>query len=200
MKLISLSASLLVATLLVSAKATPVASKTTAPLAALPTISMTGEKVDIAAQKGWRVVYFWSQDCPCVRDCERLSLVHLAEKYKDKVKFYAVESNAPDLAGNRQALEANIAIHHLPYPVLLDPNHAVADALQAASTPQTFLINPDNKIVFQGAPDDSLDFKSRTGRPGITRAYLADALSQSLAGQPLQMPLVKSVGCGIVRD
>lgn len=180
--------------------AVPLTAPALMTVTSLPTVSATGEKMDIAAQKGWRVVYFWSADCPCVRDCERLSLVRLAEKYQGKVAFYAVESNAPDLAGNRQVLMANIAIHHLPYPVLLDPNHNVADALKAVSTPQTFLISPDNKIVFQGAPDDSLEFKSRTGRPGITRAYLAEALSQSLAGLTVQMPLVKSVGCGIVRN
>ena len=189
------------ALLLVSATLAPaVAAPLTATIPSLPVVSVTGDKVDIAAQKGWRVIYFWSADCPCVRDCERLSLVHLAEKYQDKVAFYAVESNATDLAGDRQALMANISIHHLPYPVLLDMNHVIADALKAVSTPQTFLISPDNKIVFQGAPDDSLEFKSRTGRPGITKAFLADALSQSLAGLPVQMPLVKSVGCGIVRN
>ena len=197
---ISTYALLLVSATLAPAAAGPLTAQASFTISALPAVSVTGDKVDIAAQKGWRVVYFWSADCPCVRDCERLSLVHLAEKYQDKVAFYAVESNVPDLAGDRQVLMANIGIHHLPYPVLLDINHVIADALKAVSTPQTFLISPDNKIVFQGAPDDSLEFKSRTGRPGITKAYLADALSQSLSGQPVQVPLVKSAGCGIVRN
>lgn len=169
-------------------------------ISALPAVTLSGEKQDLAVEKGWRVVYFWSQDCPCVRDCERLSLVHLAEKYKGKVHFFAVASNGPDIDGNRQALAANIAIHQLPYPVLLDPGHAVADALKANSTPQTFLLNPENKIVFQGAPDDSLEYKARTGRPGITRAYLADALAQALCGKPVAEPFVRSLGCGIVRN
>ena len=194
-----LAALLLSAALIHPVEAAPLATPSALTVFTLPAVSLSGQTVDVAAQKGWRVVYFWSQDCPCVRDCERLSLVHLAEKYRGKVAFYAVESNGPDMAGNRQALAANIAIHHLPYPVLLDPTHSIADTLKAVSTPQTFLLNPNNQVVFQGAPDDSLEFKARTGRPGMTHAYLADALVQALAGKPVSQPVVKSLGCGIVR-
>jgi len=179
-------------------KTTPVPTPLT--VSNLPLLSLTGEKTDIAQQKGWRVLYFWSQECPCVRDCERLSLVPLSKKYLGKVAFYAIESNTPDITGNRQVLTANIAIHHLPYAVLLDPGHVVADLLKAASTPQTFLINPDNQVVFQGAPDDAPEFKALTGRPGISHAYLADALEQSLSGKPVLRPVVKTLGCGIVRE
>ncbi len=169
------------------------------PVTTLPAVTLSGQPVDIGKQTGWRVVYFWSATCPCVRDCERLSLVPLAERYKGRVTFYAIESGHADLAGDRRALTENAALHHLPYSVLLDPCHAVADALRARSTPQTYLIDPAGRIVFQGAPDDSWEFKNRTGQSGMSRAYLADALTQALAGRPIARPFVLNMGCGIDR-
>lgn len=169
------------------------------PVTTLPAVTLSGQPVDIGTQKGWRVVYFWSATCPCVRDCERLTLIPLANRHKGRVSFYAVESGRLDLTGDRLALAENAALHHLPYPVLLDPSRAVADALHAVSTPQTFLLDPMGRIVFQGAPDDSWEFKNRTGRAGMTRAYLADALAQALAGRPIARPFVLNLGCGIDR-
>ena len=166
----------------------------------LKAMTTAGKTIDMGAVPGWRVVYFWSTDCPCVRDCERLSLVPLAHKYKGQVTFFAVASNATDLAADRTGLISNIGLHHLPYPVLLDPHHAVADALEAKVTPQAFLIAPDGHVVFQGAPDDSWEYKARTGQPGLTQRYLADALTAALAGKPVARPFVKSFGCGIARD
>lgn len=169
------------------------------PVTTLPAVTLSGQAIDIGKQTGWRVVYFWSATCPCVRDCERLSLIPLAECYKGRVTFYAVESGHFDLAGDRKALIENAALHHLPYPVLLDPRHAVADVLHAVSTPQTYLVDPAGRIVFQGAPDDSWDYKNRTGQSGMTHAYLADALTQALAGRPVARPYVLNMGCGIDR-
>ena len=177
----------------------PTAAK---PPRALPATDLDGKALDLAARKGWKVIYFWSVDCPCVRDCEQLSLIPLARKYARRVAFYAVAANRLDLAEARADhpnFLGNVETHGLPYAVVLDPKGAVAASLGAAVTPQTFLIDPTGRILFNGSPDDSWTVKNRTGRPGVTQAYLADALDEALSGRAVSRPHVKSLGCGISR-
>ena len=97
-----------------------------APLRTLPVLTDNGKMLDIAQHPGWRVIYFWSGECPCVAACENLTFLPLAKQYAGKVSFYAVVSGGYDLS--RPAAETNreIAEHHLPYPVVLDPQHKVA--------------------------------------------------------------------------
>jgi peroxiredoxin len=117
-----------------------------------------GKTVNLSAVPGWRVVYFWGASCPCVTACERYSLVPLAEKYQGRVAFFAVASDGWDLTMPRPKLLAQIASHHLPYPVLLDTQHTIAQTLHAKVTPQTFVLDPQGRVVFHGMPDDSRRF------------------------------------------
>jgi hypothetical protein len=154
-----------------------------------------GNKPDFPSLPTWRVVYFWSANCPCVTACENYSLIPLAIKYKGKVEFYAVVSGSYDLAqGN--ALKKSIAARKLPYPVLLDKDHSIAKALNAKVTPQTFVIDPQGRVVFSGMPDDSRRFLA-TKAGGVKHSYLADALRQALAGKPVAKPWVENEGCVI---
>lgn len=166
---------------------------------ALPAKTLGGAAVDIAARPGWRVIYFWSGACPCVTSCERYSFVPLAKKYKGKVSFFAVASCGYDLKQPRARLKGTIASHRLPFSVLLDPSHKVVQALGAKVTPQAFLLDPAGRVVFSGMPDDSRRYLDETGKAGVTRGYLARALSQVLAGKPVTQPQVKDEGCIIAR-
>lgn len=164
-------------------------------VASLSATNLDGAPIDLAARPGWRVVYFWSGACPCVTACERYSFVPLAKKYKGKVSFFAVASCGYDLHQTRPKLRQTIAARHLPFPVLLDPSHKVAQALGAKVTPQAFLLDPEGRVVFSGMPDDSRRYLDETGKAGVSRGYLARALSQALAGKPITQPQVKDAGC-----
>lgn len=181
--------------------ALPVPSVSTVPTAAPPlslkVTTLDGKTLDLAALPGWKVLYFWSSACPCVSACENYSFRPLAEKYKGRVAFYAITSGQYDLHLPRPALLKDIRAHHLPYPVVLDRGGHIARALGAQITPQTFLINPQGQILFNGVPDDSrfLLGEVHPHKAGISQAYLAHALSQALAGKPVTVPRVKDVGC-----
>ena len=141
-----------------AASSPPVAQTPTKALSALPVTALNGQALDLGTQKGWRVLYFWSGHCPCVRDCEEFSLIPLAKKCKGRVMFYAVASNRDDLEqaqARHPVFVENVSTHALPYSVVLDPAHAVADRLGGQSTPETFLLDPQGRIVFQGAPNNS---------------------------------------------
>jgi hypothetical protein len=178
-------------------------------IASLPVVTMEGNALDIAKEKGWKVVYFWAPMCPCVRNCQRLSLIPLAKAYQAKgVEFYAIASNESNVLLDKRADGTEVSLLHLPagvgtwppYPIVSDPRHRAADILSASTTPQTFLLDPQNRVVFTGNPDDSEEILKATGRSGEKKKdYLADALTAALAGKPIPLPISPALGCDIER-
>ena len=164
---------------------------------------MSGKILDIAPLPRWRVMYFWSSVCPCVSACEHYSFIPLAMKYAGKVSFYAVATNGYDLQMPRRQLAYDIAQRHLPYPVLIDKDHSIAQYFDAKITPQTFVIDPAGHVVFDGMPDDSRRFLYQTdvpkrGKKGqVPESYLAKALAQALAGKAVTETPLKEAGCSI---
>ena len=119
----------------------------------------------------------------------------LSRRYQGKVTFYAVASNGYDLKLPPGQLAHQITQRHLPFPVLLDTTHQVALTLNAKITPQAFLLDPQNHVVFAGIPDDSRHYQASNGHWGVSKTYLAQAIAQALAGQPVTVPRVKDEGC-----
>jgi hypothetical protein len=169
-----------------------------------------GEEIDLAQVKGWKVVYFWSPACPCVRACQKLSLFPLSQAYKDRgVRFFAVAANATNVRVQAAGPDGRKRVVLVtpdglgmtpPYPIVLDPRRRVADALGATNTPQTFLLDPQNRVVFCGNPDDSEEILIHTGKADTkTRDYLGDALGDAFSGRPIRLPVSPVRGCDIVR-
>lgn len=181
-----------------TAASAPSAQKASPPSGiTFPVKALSGQSLDLAAQPGWKVVYFWSGTCPCVRACESFTFVPLSRQYQGKVAFYAVASNGYDLKLPTDQLAHQVKLHHLPFPVLLDTTHQVASALNAKVTPQAFLLDSQNQVVFAGIPDDSRRYQASNGHWGVSKTYLAQAINQALAGQPVTVPRVKDEGCMI---
>jgi len=175
----------------------PGVGKPAAPLPdlVLPVVAMNDKLLGLAAQPGWKVIYFWSSTCPCVRACESFTFTPLARHYQGKVAFFAVVSNGYDLQLPQSQLAHQVKQRHLPFPVLLDDKHQVALALDAKVTPQAFLLDPQNHVVFAGIPDDSRRYQARTGTWGVSQSYLARAIKEALSGKHVTTPRVKDEGC-----
>ena len=170
-------------------------SSASRPASGLPVITQDGRLLDLAMQPGWKVIYFWSATCPCVRACESFTFVPLSHHYQGKVSFYAVASNGYDLALPPEQLAHQAQSHHLPFALLLDKSHLVARFLDAKVTPQAFLLDPQGHVVFAGIPDDSRRYHADTGTWGVTKTYLAQAIMQALASKLVTVPKVKDEGC-----
>ena len=55
-----------------------------------------------------------------------------------------------------------------------------------------FLFDNKDKLVYRGAIDDNArDAKS------VDEPYLANAIDQLIAGNPIEKPISKAIGCGI---
>ena len=148
---------------------------------------------DFRDKKGVAVI-FVGVECPIVGQYAS-RLQELATKYEQSgVAFVAIDSNQQD---SLTELAHFARTHKIEFPLLKDPGNKVADEFGAQRTPEAFLLDQDRKIVFHGRIDDQFTYGIQ--RPKIEKAYLADALDQFVAGQPITVSYAESVGCHIGR-
>jgi peroxiredoxin len=141
------------------------------------------------------VVVFLSFECP-VSTSYSPRLAELAKTFEERgVAFLGIcpcEEDAERVA--KQAEEFKI-----PFPVLADAELAAADALQAAFTPEAFVLDKDRVIRYRGRIDNS--YAARLKRnPQTTRHDLKLALEEMLAGKPVSEAVTQPVGCPIPRS
>ena len=141
------------------------------------------------------MVMFICNHCPYVRHV-RHELSRLANEYQAKgVAVVAINSNDadayPDDAPGMMAREKEEFGYTFPY--LYDESQAVAKAYQAACTPDFFLFDQAQKLVYRGQLDDS--------RPGnnkpLTGRDLRSAIDAILSGKSVQAEQRASIGCNI---
>ena len=140
-------------------------------------------------------VIFWCNHCPYVRHL-RDGLAQLARDYQPR-SVAVVGISANDVANYpadspaKMAAEAAAAGYIFPY--LYDETQAVAKAYRAACTPDFYLFDKDQRLVYRGQFDDS--------RPGngvpVTGKDLRAALDALLAGKPVSPDQKPSIGCNI---
>jgi peroxiredoxin len=141
------------------------------------------------------LVIFMCNHCPYVKHV-RDGLAKLARDYRAR-GVAAVGINANDVdnypadSPARMAEEAASAGYVFPY--LYDETQAVAKAYRAACTPDLYLFDKDQRLVYRGQFDAS--------RPGngipVTGKDLRAALDAVLAGQPVPPNQQPSIGCNI---
>lgn len=141
------------------------------------------------------VVMFICNHCPFVKHINT-ELVKVANNYiSNGIRFFAINSNDiinyPDdspLNMKKVAEEYNY-----PFPYLFDETQEVAKTYKAACTPDFFVFDNANKLVYRGQFDDS--------RPGnnlpVTGESLANALDSLVNGVPLTAEQKPSIGCNI---
>jgi thiol-disulfide isomerase/thioredoxin len=77
---------------------------------------------------------------------------------------------------------------------VVDKNSAMADAFGATRTPEVFLFDKSNKLVYHGAIDDNANAADQVGRK-----HLDIAINELVNGKSIETPTTKSVGCTIKR-
>lgn len=158
---------------------------------------LTGKMVSLADFAGapGLLVIFMCNHCPYVKHI-RHGLAEFAREYQAKgLKIVAISSNDveshPDDSPEKMIEEVNTIGYSFPY--LHDETQEVAQAYQAACTPDLYLFDGDMKLVYRGQFDDS--------RPGndkpVTGVDLRAAVDALLAGQPIFSDQKASMGCNI---
>jgi peroxiredoxin len=141
------------------------------------------------------LVAFICNHCPYVKHV-RHELARLGKEYQQKgVAVVAVSSNDvtthPDDSPTMMAREKVEVGYTFPY--LYDESQQVAHAYKAACTPDFYVFDKDQKLVYRGQLDDS-----RPGTPvPVTGKDLRTALDAVLAGKPANDDQRPSIGCNI---
>jgi peroxiredoxin len=157
----------------------------------------TGKEVGLADFKAAPalLVVFMCNHCPYVKHI-RGGLAHLARDYQSR-GVAVVGINANDVANYpadspaKMAEELKAAGYTFPY--LYDESQAVAKAYRAACTPDFYVFDAAQRLVYRGQLDDS--------RPGnnlpVTGRDVRAALDAALAGRPVSPHQKSSIGCNI---
>lgn len=149
---------------------------------------------DWSINKGLLVI-FMCNHCPYV--------VHIRQKMVEKIQEYqgqgitvvAINSNDfnlyPDDSPVNMALDSKT--HGYTFPYLVDEQQQVAKVYGAACTPDFFLFDAEQKLVYRGQFDSA--------RPGnnepVTGADLSAAIAQLVTGKPVSLEQRPSMGCNI---
>jgi len=149
---------------------------------------------DIAGVKG-TLVMFICNHCPYVKDILP-EIVEFTREYHEKsIGIVAISSNDIE-AYPEDAPEAmrNLAKKwQYSFPYLYDDSQEVARAYKAACTPDFYLFNNKNVLVYRGQFDSS--------RPGndipVTGSDLRTATDDLILGNPINSNQLPSVGCNI---
>jgi peroxiredoxin len=141
------------------------------------------------------LVIFMCNHCPYVKHL-RAGLAQLARDYRPRGAAI-VGINANDVANYPEDRPAKMkeevkAAGYL-FPYLYDETQAVAKAYRAACTPDFYLFDKNQKLVYRGQFDDS--------RPGngvpVTGNDVRAALDAVLAGKPVPPDQKPGIGCNI---
>jgi peroxiredoxin len=141
------------------------------------------------------LVIFLCNHCPYVKHV-RHDLARLGKEYQaNGVAVVGISSNDvsthPDDGPAMMAKEKAGVGYTFPY--LYDESQDVALAYQAACTPDFYVFDKDQKLVYRGQMDGS-----RPGNPiPVTGKDLRSALDAVLAGKPVSPDQRPSLGCNI---
>ena len=169
---------------------------TQAPDFALPDVD-TGRPVgrDAFAEAPALLVMFICRHCPFVKHVQA-ELARLGRDYRGKgVGIVAISSNDarthPEDAP--ESLAEMVREQAFTFPLLYDATQEVAKSYRAACTPDFFLFDAGQRLVYRGQLDDS---RPSNGVP-VTGRDLRGALDAVLAGKPVASEQVPSLGCNI---
>jgi peroxiredoxin len=141
------------------------------------------------------LVVFMCNHCPYVKHI-RNGLAKLARDYREQgVVVVGINSNDvasyPADSPAKMAEEAAFAGYVFPY--LYDETQAVAKAYRAACTPDFYLFDKDQRLVYRGQFDDS---RPGSGIP-VTGRDVRAAIGAVLDGEPVSPNQKASIGCNI---
>jgi peroxiredoxin len=141
------------------------------------------------------VLAFLGADCP-VSNLYLPGLVELEKQYRAKdVLFLAIYPNEPEDADQ---VASHAADRDVPFLVLKDYEQKLADAMGVTRTPAVVVLDGELKLKYRGRVDDQYGVAAK--RPKASRADLAEALSELVAGKPVSVPETDADGCPLARN
>jgi peroxiredoxin len=156
----------------------------------LPDVDAKDRTLKSLAGKNGTVLLFISVECP-VSNAYNERMEKLAQDYKAKgINVVGINSN---VAEDAASVKAHASAKSLTFAVLKDPGNKVADKLGATRTPEAYLLDANNKLVYHGRIDNNQN-------PSLIESNdLRNAIEALLGGKLIEKPEAKAFGCSIKR-
>jgi peroxiredoxin len=145
---------------------------------------------ELRGKKGTLVV-FTSNACPYAkRYWNRMSAI--GSEFQTKgFGVVAINSNDPKENEEDSLEEMKKRAQDLKFPYVVDATSQVAKSFGASKTPEVYLFDAKDRLVYQGAIDsDPQDEKN-------AKPFLRDALNAVLGGKKIQVSERRAIGCSI---
>lgn len=137
-----------------------------------------------------KVIVFYSVDCPmCIRST--LTIRMLQKTYKN-INLDFIFSNTGTTEPQIEEFKQKYLLTNANF--ILDSNQYFQKKYKAKVTPEVFLINDKNQIIYTGAIDNSLTANQQK-KILVTKKYLANALHQFINKKPIEIAKTKAFGC-----
>ncbi len=141
------------------------------------------------------VAIFTSNDC-AFDNYYTSRIQSLVDRYAGKIQFILINSyQEPNELAEKMAIEYKTWGLQIPY--LADKDQIAMDCVGAKKSPEAFLLkNMSNKyvLVYSGAIDDNAQVPS-----DVKETYLINSIDKLIAGQKIEVPSIRAVGCSIRR-
>lgn len=140
--------------------------------------------------KNGSVLIFVATKCP-VSNAYNERMEKLAQDYKARgINVIGINSNAAESAA---AVKTHAAQNNLTFTILKDPANKIADRLGATVTPEVYLLDANNKLIYRGRIDNAKDAAQ------VNSSEVRDAIEATLAGKPVAKTTATAFGCTIKR-
>ena len=158
---------------------------------------VTGKTMSLAdfKQKKALLVMFICRHCPFVKHVQQ-ELAKIGHDYSDRsLGIVAISANdvanyPDDSADNLKVMAQELGFN---FPLCYDETQGTAKAYTAACTPDFFLFNEEQKLVYRGQLDDSRPSKDIP----VTGQDLRSAIDTVLENKEINFEQKPSIGCNI---
>ncbi len=161
-------------------------------------------------EKTFVVLEWLNFGCPFVKkhyetnNMQNIQKEFVGKKFGDKkdtkVVWYSVVSSAEGSEGfmtPAETLAAQKKHGSAATAILIDANGAVGNKYEAKTTPHMFIINPEGKVVYNGAIDNKPTTDKADVTKDSTKALFKNALQAALANKTIEMASNKPYGCSV---
>jgi peroxiredoxin len=157
----------------------------------------------LAQYRGKFVVLEWTnRTCPFTKkQYDSGNMQALQREWTAKgVVWFTMLSSSPSHTddGYLTAAEENAQIekvHAHPTAAILDPSGEIGRLYGAKTTPHMFVIDPLGKLIYDGAIDDKPTID--TADVKTAKNYVSAALTEAMAGQPVEVAVTRPYGCSV---
>lgn len=141
-----------------------------------------------------KLIFFTCNHCPYVKGSEDATIAVCKEFAEQGLKAIAISSNDaeqyPD--DSFEKMQEKAQTMNLPYPYLYDETQEIAKKFDAACTPEFYLFDGNNTLVYHGTVNNS-----PRNPEEVSEHYLQKAVSQLLNGQAIEPNFIHPLGCSI---